>query len=139
MRRGREGGGGGAGEKGKDRVREKERKRETGKETETDSLKFLEAISVFFSVYCSFTYDVSQCLATILETPLGGAPSTGLTVIKGRPELQRIPAKDPKTAQDLPQPRPTGTMKVNAAAFAVLLAAAALCAPASASPCKSQS
>lgn len=78
-------------------------------------------------------------MAAVLETPLGGAPAPAGLPIKGRPELQKILAEDPETAQDLPQPLSTGTMKVSAAALAVILATAAFCAPASASPCKSRS
>lgn len=100
-------------------------------------LEFPEAISVFFSVMCNFTYDTGQCLVAILETPLRGYPLTG--PIKSQPELQRIPAEDPVTARGPPTASPTGTMKVSVAALAVILVATALCAPASASPCKSWS
>nr|XP_015293671.1 PREDICTED: C-C motif chemokine 5 [Macaca fascicularis] len=95
-------------------------------------LEFPEAISVFFSVMCNFTYDTGQCLVAILETPLRGYPLTG--PIKSQPELQRIPAEDPVTARGPPTASPTGTMKVSVAALAVILVATALCAPASASP-----
>lgn len=78
-------------------------------------------------------------MAAVLETPLGGAPPSAGLPIKSWPELQKILAEDPETAQDLPQPLSTGTMKMSAAALAVVLAAAAFCAPAAASPCKSRS
>ncbi|XP_026943207.1 uncharacterized protein [Sagmatias obliquidens] len=70
---------------------------------ERERLKFPEAISVFFSVLCNFTYDISQCVAALLETPLVRAPPllAGLP-IKGQPELQRIPAEDPETAGGSP-------------------------------------
>ncbi|XP_037348679.1 uncharacterized protein LOC119231123 isoform X1 [Talpa occidentalis] len=62
--------------------------------------------------------------------PLGSAPSTGLTpYLKDQPELQRI-SEEPETAQG----SHAGTMKVFAAVFAVILATAAFCPSASASP-----
>lgn len=75
----------------------------------------------------------------IWKLPFGAFPLLAWLPIKGQPELQRTPAENPETAQDLPQPLPTGTMKVSAAALAVLLATAAFCTPSSASPCKSRS
>lgn len=68
------------------------------------------------------------------KLPLGGHPLYWPDSIKGQPELQKIPSEDPETAGGSPS---AGTMKVSAATFAILLATATFCAPASASPCKS--
>lgn len=51
--------------------------------------------------------------------------------------FRRPPPRFLRQPVALTQPPPTGTMKVSAVTFAVLLATAAFCAPASASPCKS--
>ncbi|KAL6074169.1 hypothetical protein STEG23_025652, partial [Scotinomys teguina] len=51
------------------------------------------------------------------------------------PELQNIPAEDPETTDASPAASTLGTMKISAAVLAVvILTAATLCAPASASP-----
>uniref|UniRef100_A0A8I3RV01 C-C motif chemokine n=4 Tax=Canis lupus TaxID=9612 RepID=A0A8I3RV01_CANLF len=65
------------------------------------------------------------------KLPLGGHPLYWPDSIKGQPELQKIPSEDPETAGGSPS---AGTMKVSAATFAILLATATFCAPASASP-----
>lgn len=86
--------------------------------------------------------DSSQCLVSFVETPpvLGGGalPLLPWLPIKGLPELQSTPAEEPETAHAPPTASASGTMKISAAALAVILTAAALCTPSPASPCKSR-